>query len=195
MAYKIRQKSFRQAMKQPDEFVSATQKTLLYLQENIKAVSIVGIAVIAVILSVVMFFQRSKAQNEEHLSDLYAKISQANYSYNDGKYDEAAKYFQEIIDIKDKPGMVGEIALVGLGYTYMDSNKDESIKLFEELIAREDFEYPKEELMKNLAILYESTGKKDLAIEKYKRIVELFPESTEVAYYKSKIAAFSGMKK
>lgn len=187
MAIKIRRKTFRQKIKEPDEFISFSEKTLGFLKENINTIAIVSFVFVVIVFSVGIFIQRSKAQKEEFFKEMYDEIMLANSNFSDGLYDIAEKSFEEIIQKSDKLSIFNEIAKVGLGYAYMDNREyEKAIKLFEELASRDDLQYPKEELYKNITILYEKTGKTEKAIEIYNKLITLYPDSLDIANYRHK---------
>lgn len=192
MALKIRQKSFRQKMKGPDEFISFTQKALSYSKENYKIVASGFIAIFIAIFLVGFFVNKSKVQKTESFNTMYEEMMMANLNYHSGKYDKAQEKFEHIIQTSEKSSLFNDIAQVGLGYTYInDKQYDKAIELFEELTAREDLQYPKEELFKILAMVHEDNGNNSKAMEIYKKLILQYPQSTEIPTYKHKISLFS----
>ncbi len=189
MAVKIRRKTFRQKIKEQDEFISFSQKTLLYVKKNSGTILLVSALAAAVIASIGFFINWSSNQKRAFFSKMYDDIMLANNNFKDNQYDEASKLFSTIKKDNEKSGLFKEIAEVGIGYSHMEKKEyDESIKIFEDLVGRVDLQYPKEELHKNLALLYEKTGKEDMAVEIFKKIVELYPQSSDIAIYMKKLS-------
>ena len=188
MALKIRRKTFRKKIKEPDEFISFNQRALQYVKENFRTIAVVFTVALVIILSTGFFIKRSRDQKKAFFYKTYEEIMLANRSFNDNKYKDASELFVEIIEQNNKSSLFNEVAQVGLGYSLMESkNYDKSIKIFEDLIARDDFQYPKEELYKNIAILYKKTGKLNKAVEVYRKLMELFPDSIDFSSYHNKI--------
>lgn len=192
MAIKIRRKTFRQKIKEPDEFISFSEKTMGFFKENINTIAIVSFVFVVIVFSAGIFIQRSTAQKEEFFKEMYDEIMLANSNFSNGLYDIAEKSFEEIIQKSDKSSIFNEVAQIGLGYTYMDNGEyDKSIKLFEELTSRDDLQYPKEELYRNIAILYRKTGKTEKAIEIYNKLIALYPGSVDIENYRHKASIIS----
>ncbi len=195
MAVKIRQKSFRQRLKKPDEFISFSARALQYVKENYRAIVLVSTLTVAAIVSIGFFIKWYTTQRMEFFSKTYEEVMVANSNFSDNQYDEASKLFSKITKDNKQSSLFNEIAQVGIGYSLMEKKEyEKSIKIFEDLIGRVDFQYPKEELYKNLALLYEKTGKDDKAIETYQKLVELYPQSSDIATYMNKLAKSSQFK-
>jgi tetratricopeptide (TPR) repeat protein len=192
MAVKIRQKTFRQKIKEPDEFISFSQRALQYIKENSRVIVIVSAIVVLIIVSIGFFIKSYTTQKVAFFSKKYEEVMHANSIFTNNQYDESSQLFSSITKDGEQSSLFSEIAEVGIGYSLMEKKEyDKSIKIFEDLLGRLDFQYPKEELYKNLALLYEKTGKDDKAIEIYTKLVELYPKSTEIAMYMNKLAKSS----
>ena len=189
MAVKIRQKTFRQKIKEPDEFITFSQRSLQYIRENTKTILLVSALGVAVIASTGFFIKWNAAKKGAFFSKTHEEVMVANSNFNANQYDEASKVFTEITKDIEKLSLFNEIAQVGIGYSLMEKKEyDKSIIIFEELIARTDFQYPKEELYKNLALLYKTTGKDDKAVEIYQKLIQLYPQSKDIDTYMNKLS-------
>ncbi len=178
MALRIKRKIFRKKIKEPDEFLLHSKKALLYFRENSKKIIVISLILFVVILSTGMFIKRFRNQKAELFNRMHNEMMLANNNFKDGQYDESEAIFGKIIQGSDQSSLFNEIAQVGLGYTFIEKKEyDRSIKLLEDLIARDKFQYPKEELYKNLVILYKKTGENDKAIEVYQKLKLLYPDT------------------
>jgi|TARA_B100001971_G_scaffold152051_1_gene141251 tetratricopeptide (TPR) repeat protein len=192
MAVKIRQKTFRQKIKEPDEFISFAERALRYIKGNSRNIFFISTLAVLIIASIAFFIQWYATQQTAFFSKTYKELMLANNNFNDNQYDEASGMYSKITKDHKKSSLFNEIALVGTGYSFMEKKEyDKSIKIFEDLVERVDFQYPKEELYKNLALLYEKTGKDDKAIEIYQKLVELYPQSTDIPLYMNKLVKSS----
>lgn len=188
MVVKIRRKTFRKKLKEPDEFISFYQRAFKYIKENSRTIALISTLAVIIILSIGFFFKWNAAQSEAFFAEMYEDVMLANRNFTDNQFDQALKSFEEIIGQNDKSSLFNEIAQVGLGYSLMENKEyEKSIKLFEYLVASSDFQYPKEELYNSLAILYEKTGKEQKAFKIYQKLVELYPQSSDIPFYNNKI--------
>ena len=189
MAVKIRQKTFRQKIKEPDEFISFAERSLNYIKENLRNIFFISILGVLIIVSIGFYIQWYTNQRTAFFSKTYNQLMLANSNFEDDKYDEASKLYSEITKDHEQSSMFTEIALVGRGYSLMEKKEyDKSILIFEDLVGRVNFQYPKKELYKNLALLYEKTRNDTKAIEIYQKLVELYPQSNDIPLYMNKLA-------
>tara|TARA_Y100000031_G_scaffold148905_1_gene185870 strand:+ start:183 stop:773 length:591 start_codon:yes stop_codon:yes gene_type:complete len=187
MATKIRQKTFRQKLKKPDEFISTSAKVLGYLKKNYKSVISSLVLFLVILISVHFIVKRSKAKKEAFYNKMYDDMIAANSNFKENELDKAEKLFNEVIR-NEKSSLFNEIARVSLGYTHMENKAyDKSIAIFDELVSKDDLGYPKEELYKSLATLYEMTGKEKKAVEIYQKLISLYPTSTDLPSYIRKL--------
>ena len=189
MAVKIRRKTFRQKIKEPDEFISFAERALKYSKENSRNIFIISTLTVLIIASIGFFINWYTTQRTDFFSKTYKELMLANNNFDDNQYDEASEIYSEITKDHEQSSLFNEIAMVGTGYSLMEKKEyDKSIKIFEDLVGRVDFKYPKEELYKNLALLYEKTGNDTKAIEIYQKLVELYPQSNDIPLYMNKLA-------
>jgi|TARA_B100002003_G_scaffold77771_1_gene72771 tetratricopeptide (TPR) repeat protein len=189
MAVKIRRKTFRQKIKEPDEFISFAERALKYSKENSRNIFIISTLTVLIIASIGFFINWYTTQRTDFFSKTYKELMLANNNFDDNQYDEASEIYSEITKDHEQSSLFNEIAMVGTGYSLMEKKEyDKSIKIFEDLVGRVDFKYPKEELYKNLALLYEKTGKDEKAIGIYQKLVELYPQSNYIPLYMNKLA-------
>ncbi len=179
-------------MKEPDEFISFTQRALIFAKDNTMSIVSGLLAVSVVIFGVLYYFKYSGSQKEAFFNQLNEKVSLANKDFNAGKFEEARKKFEQILEDSHKYPLFNEIATVGIAYSQMNNDDYlKSIQLFEELIARTNLQYPGEELHRTLARLYEKTGTKDKAIEMYNKLIQTYPNSAEISIYIDKLSALT----
>ena len=187
MATKIRQKTFRQKLKKPDEFLSTSEKVLGYIKSNYKSVISYLVLFLVILISVHFTVKISKAKKEAFYNKMYNDMIAANSNFKENELDKAEKLFNEVIR-NEKSSLFNEIARVSLGYTHMENKAyDKSILIFDELVSKDDLGYPKEELYKSLATLYEMTGKEKKAVEIYQKLISLYPTSTDLPSYIRKL--------
>lgn len=178
MGAKIRKKSFRKKIKKPDEFLLISNRILAYMRGNVKTIIAVSLVLVLLILSTGLFIRHLTTQKAEFFNRTFEDIMLANSNFKDKQYDKSEKLFKKVIQGTDASSFFNEISQVGLGYTYMDKGEfDKSIKLLEDLIAKNNLQYPKEELYKNLAVSYKKIGNEDMAAEIYKKLAISYPDS------------------
>ncbi len=127
----------KKQLKQPDEFITVTQRLFLFVEAHLKKISIAGIIILAVLLAVVIF-QMWERRNER---DAQIKFNTAEESYqmamspyregSPADYKAALAKFDEVI--KEFPRTSsGKVSLLYKGNIHLKLGEyDEAIKAYQ----------------------------------------------------------------
>jgi len=111
-----------------------------------------------------------------------ASFELANALYNDGRYEEAMKRFQEFLK-KNPNHLLAPAALEATGYCQESLGLwAEAIKTYQSLITRHAGNPASARSHYRLGLCYEETGEKEKAIQAYEKTVELVPETVWSEY-------------
>lgn len=175
-----RRKIIKKKLRQPDEFISITEKAFLFVKHHLKKIATGGIILLAVLLSIFLF-QKWEEKKEK---DAYGKFSAALELYqvmsspykedSPSEYKNVLEKFDEVIT-KFPRTSSGRFSLLYKGNIHLRLGAfDEAIKAYQAFLQKAG----KEKLyrlfaMEGLGYAYE--GKKDYekALEAYKKIVEM----------------------
>jgi tetratricopeptide (TPR) repeat protein len=93
----------KKKLKEPDEFVSVTEKAFLFLTHHIKSIAAGGIVVLIILLSI-FFYQRWEKGNEEEAYrkfslavEIYQVVSSPNREGSPSEYKNVLQKFDEVI--------------------------------------------------------------------------------------------------
>ena len=170
----------KKQLKQPDEFITVTQRGLLFIQEHSKKIVTAGV-IIVVIVAGFVFFQMWEKKKEAEANQKFSLATEAyqrvSNPYREGSPSEvknALKNFEEVI--RQYPGTSGEkLSLLYKGNIHFGLGEfDEAIKAYQAFLEK----VGKEELYRIFALEglgYAYEGKKDYAkaIEFYQQIIAL----------------------
>ncbi len=163
----------RKQLKQPDEFISSTQKALLFISHHSKKVAVAGVIVFIVFLSLFLYQKWEKGKEE----GAYRKFSLALQDYQSdaqkSEYKNALAKFDEVI--ADSPGTFwGKLALLYKGNVLLQMGSfEEAIGAYNAFLKKAG----KEKIYRLFALEglgYAYEGKKDYqkALEAFQKIID-----------------------
>ncbi len=173
-------KILKKKLKKPDEFITVTEKTFLFITRHSKSIAVGGGILLFLVLSL-LFFQKWESGKEEKAYRMFNSAMETyqmvNSSYREGspqEYKNVLEKFNEILT-KFPRTSSGKIAILYKG------NIDLRLGEFEEAMeAYESFlqKAGKEKLYRSFAmegLVYAHEGKKDYekAINVYQKVVDL----------------------
>ena len=170
----------KKKLKEPDEFITLTQKSLLFIEAHLKKVVSAGIIIVVVVLGLV-FFQiwekKKEAEASQKLSvamEVYQRVSSPYREGSPSEYKNALGSFDEVI--KQFPGTsAGNFSLLYKGNIHFKLGEfDEAIKAYQAFLEKAG----KEQLYRLFALEglgYAYEGKKEVAkaIDAYQQIVAM----------------------
>jgi len=175
-----RKRITKKKLKEPDEFISFTERAFLFITQNLKPIAIGGIVLLILVLSV-FFYQRWEKKNEEEATrnfnlalGIYQLISSP---YRQGTaFDDknALEKFDEVIT-KFPRTSSGKISYLYKGNIHLRLGEfEEAIKAYQTFLEKAG----KEKLCRLFALEglgYALEGKKDYekAIQTYQKILEI----------------------
>lgn len=173
-------KIIKKRLKEPDEFISFTEKAFIFISHHSKSIALGGIIVSILILSI-FFYQRWERKNEENayqLFNLAVGIQQTvNTPYREGsiqEYKNVLEKFKEVIEKFPKTSP-GKIAVLYQGNLHLWLGEyEEAIRSYESFLQKAG----KEKLYRSFALEglgYSFEGKKDYekAIDAYQKIIQI----------------------
>ena len=173
-------KIIKKKLKEPDEFITLTERTYLFITHHSKSIAAVGIIVLILILSI-FFFQRWENKNEEKAYQLfnlavetYQMVSTPSREGPPQEYKNVLEKFNEAI-IHFPRTSPGRLSILYKGNIYLRLGEfEEAIKAYESFLKKAG----KEKIyrafaMEGLAYSYE--GKKDYekALNAYQKVIDL----------------------
>ncbi len=120
-----------------------------------------------------------------------ALFEAANTLYENGRYDDALKAFEEFL--KKYPNhALSPAAMEAVGYCYESLGKwKEAIGAYQRLIQSRPGSPEAARANYRLAACFEKTGEKDKAVAAYKKVVELLPKTLWAEYSEARLASLS----
>lgn len=177
---KVKKKITKKKLKQPDEFISFTEKAFLFITLHIKKITIGGVLISVVLLSFFLFRMWEKKKEEEAVQkfsvavEVYQMVSSPYREGAPADYKNAMERFDEVI--KTFPGTSsGRFSLLYKGSLHLRIGElDEAIKAYQAFLQKAG----KERLYRLFAlegIGYVYEGKKDYekAAKTYEEILKL----------------------
>jgi len=177
MARKL--KITKKKLKEPDEFITLTEKGLLFLQKHLKQIAF-GAGVVVIILLVVLGFRwwdrEKEAKATEKFNSAIELLQKASSSDRDGDPAElknALGLFDEVI--RQFAGTSsGKIALLHKGNLHLKlGESDEAIKAYETLLAKSGIERVYHSFAtEGLGYAYEGKKEYEKALQAFKKVLE-----------------------
>jgi tetratricopeptide (TPR) repeat protein len=171
-------KIIKKKLKEPDEFISFTEKAFIFITHHSKSIAVGGIIVLILILSI-FFYQRWEKKNEGNASQLFTlavEIYQTvSTPYREGsiqEYKNVLEKFKEVIE-KFPRTSVGKLSVLYKGNLHLRLGEfEEAIQSYESFLKKAG----KEKLYNSFALEglgYSFEGKKDYkkAINAYQKIL------------------------
>jgi tetratricopeptide (TPR) repeat protein len=169
----------KKKLKEPDEFISFTEMTYLFITHHLKVITIGGIAVL-IILSSILLYQGWKKGNEEEAYrkfslavEVYQMISSPNREGSLSDYKSVLEKFNEIIR-KFPRTPSGKLSFLYKGNIHLRLGEfEEATKSYQTFLQKGG----KEKLYRTFALEglgYSYEGKKDYekALQAYQKILE-----------------------
>jgi tetratricopeptide (TPR) repeat protein len=173
-------KIVRKKLKQPDEFITVTERAFLLLKEHFRKIALGGIVAVIIVLAVIFFqmWEKSKERQASQklnvamgmvqaVSTPYREASPKEYKETLAKLDEVSKEFPQTSS--------GKVALLYEGNLHLKLGEfEEAVKAYQTFLKSSG----EEKLYRQLALeglAYAFEGKKDYekAIESYHEIVAM----------------------
>lgn len=116
-----------------------------------------------------------------------AMLMKSNYFISQNKYDEAEQLVKNIIK-NAKPETIKPLAYPTLILIYDNTNKiDKAIETSQEFLLKYQTNYLSASVMENMARLYELSGNEQEALNVYKNIMDMYPNTDYSERVKSKV--------
>jgi tetratricopeptide (TPR) repeat protein len=154
------------------------------------------------------YFEKDSLDRAINGDDNYMGLDEIAKSYNGSKSAELANYYMGISYLKKgeyelainylektslEDEIVGAMAKGAIGDAYVElGDNEKAISSFEKAVSHSKNILTTPMFLKKLGIVYEEVGKKDKALESYKRIKDDFPTSTEASDIDKYVARVGG---
>ncbi len=177
---RVKRKIIKKKLKEPDEFISSTEKTIQFITQHLKKIVWGGIIVLIVLLSLFLF-QRGERQKEEEayrkfslVAEIYQMVSSPSREGSPSEYKNLLEKFDEVIT-KFPGTSSGKFSLLYKGNIHLRMGEfEEAAKSYQTFLQRAG----KEKLYRLFALEglgYAYEGKKDFekAVNAYREILRL----------------------
>ncbi len=173
-------KIIKKKLKEPDEFITLTERAYLFINRQYKSIVLGGTIVLILILSF-YFFQRWEKKNEEDAQQIF-NLTLETYQMVSAPYREAS--IQDYKNILDKLNEIitkfprtssGKLSMLYKGNIHLRLGEfEEAVKAYESFIQKGG----KEKLYRSLAMEglgYSFEGKKDYekAVNAFQKVIDL----------------------
>lgn len=173
-------KIIRKKLKEPDEFISLTERAYLFITRHSKSIAVGG-TVILILLVAIFFFQRWEKKKEENAYQMFSLAVEAYQSvstpYREAslqEYKNVLEKFNEVIT-KFPRTSSGRLSILYKGNVHLRLDEfEEAAKAYESFLQKGG----KEKLYRSFAmegLAYAYEGKKD-----YEKAVNAFQKSMEL---------------
>lgn len=182
-----KRKILKKKLKEPDEFITFTQKAILFLKDHFKAITTVSVIIVLIIVSVFIYFKWEEKKEHEaqrafsQAIEAYRVASSSSYESSAKEYKNSLERFNQIISQYPKTSS-GKLSLLYKGNIHLKLGEfEEAIRSYNEFLKKG----VKERIYRVFALEglgYAYEGKKDYkkAIEAFSKIIEI-GESFDVA--------------
>lgn len=173
-------KIIKKKLKEPDEFISFTEKAFIFITHHSKSIAVGGIIVLLTVLSF-FFYQKWETKREGNASQLFSLAVEAYQTVStpsrEGliqEYRNILEKFNEVIE-KFPRTSSGKLSILYKGNLHLRlSEFEEAIKSYDRFLQKAG----KEKLYRSFALEglgYSFEGKKDFekAIDAYQKILEI----------------------
>jgi tetratricopeptide (TPR) repeat protein len=173
-------KIIKKKLKEPDEFITFTEKGYLFITHHSKSVGIGGGIVLILILSI-LFFQRWEKKNEENAYQMF-NLAVENYQvlsspYREGspqEYKALLEKFNEVMTRFPRTSS-GKLAILYQGNIHLRlGESEEAIKSYESFLqhAGEEKLY-RSFAMEGLGYSYEGKKEYEKALNAFRKVIDL----------------------
>ncbi|MBM4276404.1 MAG: tetratricopeptide repeat protein [Deltaproteobacteria bacterium] len=176
---KIKKKITKKKLKQPDEFISFTEKSYLFIGEHIEKISVGAILVLVLILSFFLFWMWDQRKEDEANQkfmlalEAYQMVSSPYREGSPADYKKALEGFEEVIKAYSRTSSAKSSLIYKGGIHLRLSEFDEAINAYDTFLRKAG----QERLYQLFALEglgYAHEGKKDYekAVKAYQEIVK-----------------------
>jgi tetratricopeptide (TPR) repeat protein len=173
-------KIIRKKLREPDEFISVTERAYLFISHRSKSIAVGGMVVLILLLAIFLF-QRWGEKKEENAyqmfslaAEAYQSVSNPNREASLQEYKNVLEKFNEVIT-KFPRTSSGKLSILYKGNIHLQLNEfDEAAKAYESFLQKAG----KEKLYRSFAMEglgYAYEGKKD-----YEKAVNAFQKNIEL---------------
>jgi tetratricopeptide (TPR) repeat protein len=175
-----RTKIIKKKLKEPDEFISLTERTFVFITHHSKSFAVGGIIILILILSI-FFFLRAEKKNEENAYQMLSLAIEAYQTVNTPNQEGSLQDYRNVLEkfnevIKSFPRTSsGKLSILYEGNLHLRLGAvEEAIKAYESFIQKSG----KEKLyrsfaMEGLGYSYEEQKDYEKAIDVYQKILQL----------------------
>lgn len=173
-------KIIKKKLKEPDEFITFTERTFLFISHHSKPIAVGG-AIILILLLSIFFFQRWEKKNEESAYQMFnlavETYQMVSAPYREGslqEYKNVLEKFNEVLT-KFPRTSFGKLSILYKGNIHLQVGEfEEAITAYESFLQK----VRKEKLYRSFAMEglgYSFEGKKDYekAMSTYQKVVDL----------------------
>ena len=173
-------KIIKKKLKEPDEFITVSERTYLFITQHSKSIAVGGIIVFILILSF-FFFQRWEKKNEENAYQMFnlavETYQMVSTPYREGSLQENKNVLEKFNETITKFSRTssGKLSVLYKGNIHLRLGEfEEAIKAYESFLQKAG----KEELYRSLAMEglgYSYEGKKDYekAVNAFQKVIDL----------------------
>src|SRR3990167_5989003 len=204
----IYKRIYKKKLKGADELETTTSMLISYLHKNSKPIIFITLIILILIsswggfrfykdnlaekTSKEIYYALKKLEGSYLFKSGYSNLYLGHFYYKNGKYEDAIKEYKKVIE-SESSQLRKDMASLGIGYSYEAMGQyKEAINLFSKNLNGKD-ENLKEEIYISLGRFYEKLGDNKSALEKYKIVIEKFPQSRNIEAIKEKIWKFKIM--
>jgi len=176
----VKKKIPKKKLKQPDEFITLTERILLYLKTQIKRIFVLGGIILIIMISIYLLkiWEEKKEENAREKFNLaieiYQKASYATHETSFKEYKDLLKKFDELISEFPRTTS-GRLSILYKGNVHLRLGKfDEAINTFQEFLKKKE----KQKLynifaLEGLGYAYEGKSDYENAIKYFKKVIEI----------------------
>ncbi len=173
-------KIIKKKLKEPDEFITLTERTYLFITHHFKKIAVSGIIVLILVFSF-FFYQRWERKNEEHayktFSLAFETYERVNSPYQEGSPQEVKNVIEELNEVIKKfpKTTYGKLSFLYKGNLYFKLGEfEKAIQAYESFLQKAD----KEKLhrsfaMQGLGYSYEGKKEYEKAVSAFQKVIEL----------------------
>jgi tetratricopeptide (TPR) repeat protein len=173
-------KIIKKKLKEPDEFITFTERTFLFITHHSKPIAVGGAIVLILLLSI-FFFQRWEKKNEESAYQMFnlavETYQMVSTPYREGSLQENKNVLEKFNETITKFSRTssGKLSVLYKGNIHLRLGEfEEAIKAYESFLQKAG----KEELYRSLAMEglgYSYEGKKDYekAVNAFQKVIDL----------------------
>jgi len=173
-------KIIKKKLKEPDEFITLTERAYFFITHHSKSIAIGGIIILILILSV-FFIQRWEKKNEENAYQLF-NLAVETYQmistpYRDGSVQEYKGILEKFneVDTKFSKTKFGKLSALYKGNIHLRLGEfEEAIKAYETFLQKTGKEkFYRSLAMEGLGYSYEGKREYEKAVNAFQKVIDL----------------------